>query len=273
MIKIRCPYYNQIFEKEYCLKCSKESNPCLIIPSYLWAGLYRGDEESSIFRITNLTGCIRKVQILDRNEYDVVLQPESWVKMERGIAFHERHRMVAESHLKDITLFSEKRIWRELDGVELTGKPDLVLKQLARTILYEIKSRGVTFPQYSPFPSELMQGMAYCWMLEKGRDSKNKKINIHVDEIRFWFQGMNAYKPMAVIPKIDEIEKLLLSKLTMLRSKEYCPPTSDYPHSGLCKECWCKDACTKILDKDTLGIPVSAIAETVQTNEITKEIK
>jgi hypothetical protein len=216
-----------------CLSCAAtQENPCPFDFALLQAMIRELSRHVEGLRVTQLTGCLRRPLLEDSlTYYD---RPERCYYAFRGTLVH---RLLEGAQLSAVV--HERRFWRKVAGVAISGQPDLICPQ--EGLLREYKTiRRIDSWLREPKPAHVEQVNLYRWLLAE-------RIPIHRAEILYLDMSRTARFDVPLRP-LEEIEALVVRRVRLVQrglAGESLPPRLRGEQRYLCRgycpfttSCW-----------------------------------
>jgi CRISPR/Cas system-associated exonuclease Cas4 (RecB family) len=156
IVGFRCQHKNEISFDECFICALTQKQPCQF--SYpILVGMMRNEhEEVQGIRVTSLLNCLRKVVLEKR--HDIFTPPESLYWSFRGKL---AHAIVEYAQARDAVV--EQRFNREIEGMSITGKPDVIYPE--HGLLVDYKTTAMV-PKLGPYDHHVLQLNIYRWLLQ-----------------------------------------------------------------------------------------------------------
>lgn len=189
-----------------CAVCDKKYKECEYPPEIL-AGMNAVQEDrGESISVTSLLGCLRCIYLGRKEEF--YAPPEDLYATFRGSI---AHYVVQKHSLPDCVV--EKRFFKTIGGIKITGKPDLIVPSIG--LLRDYKTCKEVPRSYKggsqPYTNHNQQLQLYRWLVAE--EFEIKKLDVV-------YMDMSQFKTCEVkrIWTDDEVEEFLLPRATVLRN-------------------------------------------------------
>jgi len=204
-MKFKCFKTGEILDPDLCIKCSEEEVNqklgCTLDPAILQAIKRMREEDRKGLSVTMLTGCLRKVVLLDL--LDIPINPEKAYWMFRG---QLAHAIVETTREPDV--IKERRLWGEYKGVKFSGKFDWWNPKTG--LLKDYKSTKQVVHKYSPVKAHVAQLNLYAELIRYNIADEGRTI-----------RRMNETLPEEERWTEKEINALLNGKVTRAKIVQF----------------------------------------------------
>jgi len=130
---VACPYGQGTVSVETCLAHSLTDPLECPYPYSILAAMYGGEPRDTI-TVTKVVGCLRKAVLMEWEP--VAIPPDDLYYAFRGQMFHA---IAAAANMPGA--IAEQRLYKEIDGVRLSGQPDLIVPQQKKIIDFKTTRR------------------------------------------------------------------------------------------------------------------------------------
>jgi hypothetical protein len=275
LIGIDCQFNGKISFEE-CLACANTTdNPCQFT-KYLIEQMLSYNEPREGISVTSLLGCHRKTYLERRYEY---FEPLEWLWYRfRGHLLHA----IAERSTKDNSDYiSEKRYFKEIHGVLVSGKPDIII--LLYKLLQDLKTCA-SIPKYQhPYSNHGLQVNTYRYLIHPDTgvplDEDGKPLEaIPIERLEIVYMSMKDVKKLpAKVMTFKAVEKALKSPIEALNhafTTNTLPGMCDSKGQWQCDFCGAKDLCKKYqMDDIKKGIRNDLYRQIRQELETERSVK
>jgi len=156
IVGFQCQHRHEV-SFEQCFACAQtQRQPCQFSYPILFGMMRTEHEEVEGIRVTSLLNCLRKVVLEKRLEVHV--PPENLYWSFRGRLAHA----IVEYAQSDGAVV-ETRFTRVVEGIPITGKPDVIYPQQALMVDYKTTAM---VPRLGPYDHHVMQLNIYRWLVQ-----------------------------------------------------------------------------------------------------------
>ena len=199
---------------EACLKCAETTqNGCNFTAPFIKK--FTEMEERSNISVTSVLGCLRNTYLMRTEEYWA--DPTNLYWLYRG---QLAHKVLEDNPEKDS--ICEVSFSRELGGIEVTGRPDLIIPAKALVRDYKTTKSVPGYRQEKPYSNHIQQLNTYRWII-----AGQTIIADDGEKHLLPYTGMINGKEQA-IPVIPEIKRMQVIYMDMANVKTCDSPVYDY---------------------------------------------
>ncbi|MFH1486186.1 MAG: PD-(D/E)XK nuclease family protein [Chloroflexota bacterium] len=200
IVGFQCQHRHEVTFEE-CFACAlTQRQPCQFSYPILVGMMRTEHEEVEGIRVTSLLNCLRKVVLEKR--LDVHVPPEQLYWSFRGRLAHA----IVEYAQADGAIV-EKRFTRQVEGIPITGKPDVIYAEQELMVDYKTTAAA---PRLGPYDHHLMQLNIYRWLVQVHYRVSNLEI-VYLD-----MKGAKRYS-IPTIP-LKKVEEFILPRAHLLHA-------------------------------------------------------
>jgi hypothetical protein len=198
IVGFQCQHRGKVSYEE-CFACAQSQKHLCQFSYPILNGMVRTEqEEVQGIRVTSLLNCLRKV-VLER-KHDIYTPPDQLYWSFRG---RLAHAIVEYAQSDDAVV--EQRFTREIEGIPITGKPDVIYPEQA--LLQDYKTTAV-LPRLGPYDHHIWQLNIYRWLVQD---------YYRVNRLEIVYLDMKGAKrcPIPTVP-LRQVEEFISPRARML---------------------------------------------------------
>ena len=194
IVGFRCQHKGNVSFGE-CFSCAKsQRQPCHFSYPILFGMMRNGQEKVEGIRVTSLLNCLRKV-VLER-KHDFYVAPNELYWSFRGQLAHA----IVENAQCDRAVV-ERRFHREIEGITITGKPDVIYPEQALIVDYKTTAM---VPKLGPYDHHVTQLNIYRWLVQD---------YFNVNHLEILYLDMKETKKLtAAIMPLKQVEEFIIPR-------------------------------------------------------------
>lgn len=241
---------------EDCLSCSlTKEKTCHFSYQLIKAIISNIKELREDITVTGILNCIRKTYLDKVEDYYTTL--ESLYYAFRGTVFHAKLEKQA-----DDNIISEERYYVDVDGIQVSGKIDSIIKETKTLLDYKTTE---AIPKYDkPWGSHGLQTNIYRWILFKN--------GIEIEKIIISYMDMKNVKEIEVdLMPLQEVEDYVYGKVKILNDAFNNKKIPAAEKGWICNYCAHVDKCNQIEKISSARVVLNEIAEIVSLSKEQKK--
>jgi CRISPR/Cas system-associated exonuclease Cas4 (RecB family) len=200
IVGFKCQHRNEVRFEE-CFSCAlTQKQPCQFSYPILFGMMTGENEEVKGIRVTSLLNCPRKV-ILEKR-HNIYVPPEQLYWSFRG---RLAHAIVEYAQAKDAIV--EQRYTREIEGMPITGKPDVIYPEQALMVDYKTTAM---VPKLGPYEHHTLQLNIYRWLVQE-----HYRVN-HLEIV--YLDMKNAKRYPVTTMSLNQVEEFIVPRARALSS-------------------------------------------------------
>jgi len=241
VVGFRCIKSNKNVSFEECMACALTyENKCHFTADILKGIITEVTETRESISITKLIGCPRSTYLVNRN--DVYVSPEKLYWAFRGTLAHA----IIEKYMADPDAVVEKHFKRVLNGIKITGKPDIIIPK--HELMRDYKTtKEVPFFNKVYLNHEIQLNL-YRWLVRK---------EYKVERLEVVYMDMKRSKviPVKNIWKLSDCEDYIKKHSSVLAEayEKNIPPDvpGEFPLYWQCRDfCEGRTICAKLYQEE-----------------------
>ena len=245
----KCTVSGENISFDSCLKCSKGYPEDCTMPPEILKGMAEEStkERGKEISITSLLGCLRCKYLTSM--LDVFINPEDLYFAFRGSLAHA----ILEKYKAREDSIVEHRFYKDVGGITVSGKPDLIIPNL--NLIRDYKTCKAV-PRYNnPYSGHKEQLECYKWLIEGQVVNNCNPIVIKKLEIVYIDMEQVKICRAKKLRKVEEVESAIKEKVSIINNaltKGICPPVpNEFPNYWQCRGyCGVVAECSKLWKGD-----------------------